>query len=298
MNGGVCPLMVLDLHQFVNRGLFHSGIIGLMSLPVPAPAAETCLSARLKHATRALHAQAERSGVMRELLRGRISWAAYLSMMRNLRAVYAALEAGLDQQGPGAFGHGLWRPELRRLAALDSDLAHWAARGRTGGPPSAGARALPAPCAAAEGGAWTPPLPEEPAPTEALVPATRAYAARLQALATQAPALLPAHAYVRYLGDLYGGQVLSRLVRQQFSLPEGPGTSFYEFGEASRVEQLRADFRSALDALPLTPPQAAAFIEEACEGFRLHGQMFEQIQAQGEAVRAAAPEGSRGLPAR
>lgn len=221
------------------------------ALPPPVP-----LSARLKAATRELHAAAERSGVMLALLRGRIEWPAYLSLLRNLRALYAALEAGLDQLPAGAAGPGVWRPELRRLPALDQDLAHW--------------RAVEAAPAAAPAASPEPPL----------VPATQAYTIRLQTLATQAPGLLPAHAYVRYLGDLYGGQVLSRLVRQQFKLPEGPGTSFYEFGEAGQVEQLRADFRSALDALPLTPPQAAAFIEEACQGFRLHGQMFEQIQAQ------------------
>lgn len=217
------------------------------ALPPPVP-----LSARLKGATRELHAAAERSGVMLALLRGRIEWPAYLSLLRNLRALYAALEAGLDQLPAGAAGTGLWRPELRRLPALDQDLAHWHA-----------VAASP-----------------EASPLPPLVPATQAYTTRLQALAAEAPGLLPAHAYVRYLGDLYGGQVLSRLVRQQFNLPEGPGTSFYEFGEAGQVEQLRADFRSALDALPLTAPQAAAFIEEACQGFRLHGQMFEQIQGQ------------------
>jgi heme oxygenase (biliverdin-producing, ferredoxin) len=221
-----------------------------MSSLAPSPAPDTLLSARLKQATRELHTQAERSGVMLDLLRGRIGREAYLSMMRNLRAVYASLEAGLDQQPPSAFWHGLWRPELRRLPALDRDLAHWAGSG-------AGATGL----------------------TEALVQASQAYVARLQALAAQSPELLPAHAYVRYLGDLYGGQVLSRLVRQRFGLAEGQGTDFYEFGGQDKVEALRAEFRSALDAFPLTPQQSAAFVEEACEGFRLHRLLFEQVQA-------------------
>lgn len=244
-----------------------------MLSPDPLPVAEHVpLSAHLKRATRELHAQAERSGVMLELLKGRITPAAYLALMRNLRALYAALEAGLDQAGQRIALRGLWQPALRRLPALEQDLSQWAEpadpAGRDAGCP---------PSAEPGSGAH---LAEPQAGALAVVPATQAYVARLHGLAARAPHLLPAHAYVRYLGDLYGGQVLSRLVRQQFQLEPGRGTAFYEFGPAEQVERLRADFRTALDAWPLTPAQQAEFIEEACEGFRLHRQMFEQIHAQ------------------
>ena len=204
----------------------------------------TGLAARLKEETRSLHTLAERSGVMAGLLRGRLGLQGYCALLRNLQAIYAALEAGLDRHAPDA---RLWRPELRRLQALELDLDRL------------------------HGGDWR---RDEP-----LTPAARAYGARLTRLAQTEPALLLAHAYLRYLGDLHGGQMLARLVRQQFGLDGAEGTAFYAFGEPPQVEALKSDFRAGLDALALTPQQADAFVAEACEAFRLHQQLFDELQA-------------------
>ncbi len=202
------------------------------------------LAARLKAETRSLHTLAERSGVMADLLQGRLSLAAYCALLRNLRAIYAALEAGLDEHPTD---RRLWRPELRRLPALEQDLDDLHA------------------------GNWR---------SDALLaPATRAYVARLLALSDRAPRLLLAHAYLRYLGDLHGGQVLSRLIQRHYRPTAQDGTAFYDFGAPAQVEQLKQDFRAGLDALALGPDEADAFVAEACEAFRLHQQLFDELQA-------------------
>lgn len=59
-----------------------------------------------------------------------------------------------------------------------------------------------------------------------------AYTARLNTIATSAdPSPLLAHAYVRYLGDLSGGQVIRRRVAKAYGLDleDGLGTKFYDF---------------------------------------------------------------------
>jgi heme oxygenase len=217
---------------------------------MPAPTASG-LAARLKAETRSLHTLAERSGVMADLMRGQLSLARYCALLRNLQAIYAALEAGLDDHPADT---RLWRPELRRLPALEQDLDGLHA------------------------GDWRNVAP--------LVPAAQAYVERLRQLAAHEPGLLLAHAYLRYLGDLHGGQVLARLIRRQFGLPaddSGAGTAFYAFGDADRVEQLKHDFREGLDALALPPAAADAFVAEACAAFRLHQQLFDELQAPAEA---------------
>lgn len=64
-----------------------------------------------------------------------------------------------------------------------------------------------------------------------------AYTSRLRALvsndtATPGPAGLLAHAYVRYLGDLSGGQFLRRRIAKAYGLDEEgeAGVEFYDFG--------------------------------------------------------------------
>ena len=207
----------------------------------------TGFAARLKEATRELHIQAERSGVMLDLMRGRMSLDAYCLLLRNLQTIYAALEAAMDEHRADANVRQLWRPELRRLAAIEQDLDHL------------------------HGGNWR----EDMRPLHA----ANAYAERIQRLARTEPFMLLPHAYLRYLGDLHGGQMLARAVRQCFNLQGPEGTAFYDFGDAQQVEGLKADFRTGLDAQDLTPQQAHAFVEEACEAFRLHRQLFDEMQA-------------------
>ena len=69
----------------------------------------TGLAARLKTETQGLHTLAERSGIMADLVRGRISLDRYCALLRNLQALYAALEAGLDQHPTDAQQLLLWR---------------------------------------------------------------------------------------------------------------------------------------------------------------------------------------------
>lgn len=211
----------------------------------------TGLAARLKEATRDLHRQAERSGLMADLMQGRISRQAYCLLLRGLQPVYAALEAGLDIHRHDPNLQRLWQPSLRRLPALEQDLSHFAA-----------------------GQDWRDSWPE-PA-------CASAYALRLTELSQSAPALLTAHAYLRYLGDLHGGQMLAGRVGKRFALQGGQGTAFYAFaeGDLQALEKLKQDFRTGLDAMEFSSEQTDAIVAEACEGFRLHGRMFEEIQRQ------------------
>lgn len=223
-----------------------------MNAVVASPAAE--LPDRLRLATRELHIAAERSGLMATLLGGRIERDAYLRLLRNLHAVYAALEPALARQASAGSEHlapapGAWaffaEPVLHRTAAIASDLV------------------------LLHGPAW----PDELALTEAAA----TYAARLQRLASEGSPALVAHAYVRYLGDLHGGQVLKRRVALALGLPGDAGLAFYEFGPAEGLPALRTAFRTALGSLPLTGPEVDGVVEEARWGFAQHIRLFAEL---------------------
>jgi heme oxygenase len=214
------------------------------------------LSDRLKTATRTAHHVAERSPMMQRLLSGRLPLADYCRLLQQLQAIYAALETALTEQKDQQEVVRLCPTTLWRGQALADDLAYLGDR--------------------------------EPHHVPGLlVAATLAYVNRLQQLSRQDPAGLLAHAYVRYLGDLYGGQMLGRRLRQQHGLNDGRGTRFYEFGDVTQVQALIVEFRAALDALTLTPSQADAMVAEACEAFERHGQIFEQLLP---AASAAGPD--------
>jgi heme oxygenase len=136
------------------------------------------LAAALRARTAALHVQAERSGIVADILRGRASRAGYARLLRNLLPAYQAMEAGLDRHRLSPGLRWFARPEMYRAAAIAADLS------ALGGAP-------------------------------ALLPAGAAYAARIAAC--DGPRLI-GHAYARYLGDLSGGQVLKRLLARTLGL--------------------------------------------------------------------------------
>jgi heme oxygenase len=175
-------------------------------------------------------------------------------MLRNLHALYAALEAALAAHAAEPALVTLAAGPLQRAPVLAEDLA------------------------VLHGPAWAEAL--------SLAAAMQAYVARLQALqaapAAEAAPSLVAHAYVRYLGDLHGGQVLQRLVARLYALPAGdsaPGTRFYDFGDTPQVLLLRQQLRRALGSLPFDAVQQDATVEEALWAFTQHRVLFEELAA-------------------
>jgi heme oxygenase len=216
--------------------------------------AATDLPQQLRLATQDLHALSERSGLMRRLVAGRADRAAYALLLRSLHEIYVALESALDQaqQWPGLQRLNL--PELHRRDALANDLE------------------------VVHGAGWR----DELAPVQAALD----YAGRLRETAAQRPLALAAHAYVRWLGDLHGGQILRRVVERSLGLQSvetgqdtRPGTNFYCFGPPQRVLELRQLLRDALARLDAGEAAVGMLIEEARWSFRQHCLMFEELDS-------------------
>lgn len=203
------------------------------------------LAQRLRDGTWALHTTAERAGVMPAMLRGALPAPVFWRMQRNLLLVYEALEAGLQQHAADPLIAPLQLGTLARSAVLRDDL------GALAGPH------------------WSQQL--------STCPAATAYASRLQALAVRHPPALAAHAYVRYLGDLAGGQALRRVAQRAYGLTGPAGTRFFEFGTPDQAAQRGRQLRQALDSLPLDEPTVQGLVTEAQWAFAQHVQLFEEL---------------------
>lgn len=204
------------------------------------------LSQQLRAGTRRAHRWVERLASVRGFLRGLLDLDSYQKLLRDLYAVYGALEAGLRLQATHPVLAPLLRPELFRQAALaaDLDFLH-------GGP---GWRTLPASAAA------------------------QAYVQRLQHLAQHEPVLLIAHCYTRYLGDLSGGPILRRMAAWALRLDDRGGLRFYDFPSLGDPAVYKAEFRRCLDQLPLTAAEQGALVGEAIQAFTYSGALFAALQ--------------------
>jgi heme oxygenase len=174
--------------------------------------AEQPLSDVLRERTWPLHATAERCGVIADILQRKADRHEYALLLRNLVPAYERLEAELcaRQEDPvlGVFAHRA----VRRADRLRSDLRSIA------------------------GAEWELSLP--------LLASGVAYASAIAKAAGDGPRLV-SHAYVRYLGDLSGGQVLKKLLGKSLSLP-AEALTVYEFPDID-TQILKRDMRDALD---------------------------------------------------
>lgn len=217
------------------------------------PSMTQSLAQRLRDETRPLHTRAERAGLMPALLRGTLPRPAYADLLRHLLALYEPLEAALARHAGHPWLAGWPLDALRRRTALGDDLALFSA---------------PVPAAAGRSDAASAPL----------VPALQAMRDRITHLAgAPAAGLLLAHAYVRYLGDLSGGQAVARRVRTAYGLAPGEGTRFYAFGSPEAATALLARCRQALAETQPSPADADALVAEACWSFERHAELFEQL---------------------
>lgn len=202
------------------------------------------LSADLRASTKALHAEAERSGIMGALVRGNCSREDYAALLVSLEAIYDALETGLASHAAHPVLGALHRPGFARHAALRADLD--------------ALRAL--------GVAVSDVLPNE----------TLRYVAQLRMLTAEDPPRLLAHAWLRYLGDLNGGQIIARIVRKSLALP-ADATRFYDFPDFTDPKAEAAAWREALDAAPLSAGTRESIVDEAITGFRRHIGLFRAL---------------------
>jgi heme oxygenase (biliverdin-producing, ferredoxin) len=204
------------------------------------------LTALMRKRTREWHIRAERSGIISELLRGRASRWGYALLLRNLLPVYQGMESGLARYRQARGVQEIFFPEVFRAGALESDL-----------------------CALCQPtwDRWPPYLS-----------AGRLYSRRVSEAADGDGSLLLAHAYVRYLGDLNGGQILRSVLGRSLGL-RSEMLSFFDFPAIPDKPAFIASFGEALDRAGHQVQWPDAIAREAAVAFRMNILLSEAVLA-------------------
>lgn len=216
------------------------------------------LASQLREGTKQSHRLAENTVYMQYFIKGIVNREAFRKLLSDLYFVYAALEAELDRHQHHVAIDSIYFPKLNRLDNLKADLAYY------------------------YGDCWQ----------QLIAPsgAARNYVFRLHRIPTTEPILLVAHAYVRYMGDLSGGQGLKNIVRNALDLPDGLGTRFYEFDAFSSIgaiKEFKEQYRDALNSLPIDRELATAIVTEANHAFNLNRDLLDSLEPE---VKAAMEE--------
>ncbi|WP_026422059.1 heme oxygenase (biliverdin-producing) [Actinokineospora inagensis] len=199
---------------------------------------------RLRMATRDEHERAERSVFVEALLDGRLGRAAYAGLLGQTYLFYEVLEdAGESWRGDPVIGEFVIDGLLRR-DSLARDLAYLS------------------------GPNWRDAVTP--------LPATLSYVDRLKEVCFSDRGAFVAHHYTRYLGDLSGGQVIRRRMREVYGLDDD-GVRFYVFDLIPKAKPFRDHYRSLLDGAPWRDGEREALIGEANVAFRLNRAVFDDL---------------------
>ncbi|WKD60458.1 Heme oxygenase [Corynebacterium ciconiae DSM 44920] len=205
------------------------------------------LSVALKASTAQAHDLAENAEFIKKVVGGELDVSAYTALLEQTYQFYAALESmsrGLQNDPIFAL---IYDETLMRLPQLRQDL-----------------RALHG------SDDWRENL--------TMLPATARYCVRLAEIGALAdgPAAL-AHHYVRYLGDLSGGQVIAVMLKRHYGVDEN-ALNFYRFLGIDKPKKYKDSYREKLDNLKLTDEQRERVLDEAGRAFRHNMEVFGDLK--------------------
>ncbi|EJO71839.1 heme oxygenase (biliverdin-producing) [Leptospira kirschneri] len=204
------------------------------------------LAVILREGTSEEHKAAESSAFIRCFMKGILEKGTYARHLEAFYYVYESMEEELERNKNNLVLKSIYFPELYRKNALLEDLQFFY-------------------------GTWK---PNDSQPSAA----TQDYVKRIRKISETQPELLAAHSYVRYLGDLSGGQILKKVAARALNLPEGKGISFYEFPAIQDINGFKQNYRAALDSLPIDDSEKQSILAESKQVFLLNQGIFSELE--------------------
>ena len=204
------------------------------------------LATKLREGTKKAHTMAENVGFIKCFLKGVVEKTSYRKLVSNLYFVYSAMEEEMERHQAHSILSKIYFQELNRKKSLEQDLTYY----------------------------YGPNWREQVAPSSA----TKDYVQHIREVSASAPELLIAHSYTRYIGDLSGGQILKNIAQRGMNLSEGQGTAFYEFNEIPDEKAFKANYRNALNELPIDEATADRIVDEANATFGMNMRLFQELE--------------------
>lgn len=226
------------------------------------------LASAMREGTKVVHRAAETSVFTKRFLKGEINADEYGRYINSLYFVYKYMEELLEQYKEHQVVKIIHFPlELNRRESIEKDLEYFYGQERIA----------------------------ELTDPESMTPAVQKYVQAMKDACAKSPALLIAHSYSRYLGDLSGGQILAkRLKKAVLKLDENDGSwdtteglNFYLFNNLGNQTDFKNFYRERLNAAKVDQNTRDLIVAEAVNSFELNIALFDEIQELSEAGKLA-----------
>lgn len=217
----------------------------IIEAPINPRLVEGGLSQLLDDGTRKSHSMAENSAFVTGFFKGVSNKDTFAKLVKSLYFVYEAMEATLESSDESRVV-ALDYPNLRRTKSLENDMEYF------------------------YGADWK--------KTATPSSATKEYCEHIRKVGKDKPFLLVAHQYTRYLGDLFGGQMMGGMAKKSLNLEKNQGTAFYNFESIPNTRTFITEWYVTLNALDFTEVQRQELVDEANLVFRLNIGIFNELE--------------------
>ncbi|KAI7902125.1 heme oxygenase-domain-containing protein [Cokeromyces recurvatus] len=225
------------------------------------------LASAMREGTKAVHRAAETSVFTRRFLKGDINADEYGRYINSLYFVYKYMEELLEEYKEHPVVKLIYFPhELNRKESLVKDLEYFYGQEQAA----------------------------QLINSETMTPAVKNYVQAMKDACLKSPALLIAHSYSRYLGDLSGGQILAkRLKKHVLHLDDTvwdttEGLHFYNFSNLGNQADFKNFYRDRLNAAKVNEETRDLIVSEAVRSFELNIALFNEIQELSETNKLTA----------
>ncbi|NLE80796.1 MAG: biliverdin-producing heme oxygenase [Rhodococcus sp.] len=201
---------------------------------------------RIREQTSVAHRETNESRFVSALLDGELNVDGYAALLAQTYLVYTKLEDAGRSHAHDDLVALFLAEELLRVPALEADLEFLL------------------------GPNWR--------STITALPATTKYLDRLDEVAFDWPVGFVAHHYIRYLGDLSGGQIVRRKLEHAYGF-RTEGVQFYTFDGIPKPKPFKDAYRMRLDSAPLSEQDRQDLIGEVHLAYRLNGELFADLEA-------------------
>ncbi|WP_261292019.1 biliverdin-producing heme oxygenase [Paraclostridium sordellii] len=182
----------------------------------------------IQQSTKKLHDMAENTGFIKRLVDGNATVESYGEYIYNLYFVYKAIEENLEKHKNDIVLKEFITPEVFRAESLLKDSKFL--------------------------------LGYELDSVE-ICDSTRVFVDRLEEISQTNPKLLVAHAYTRYLADLFGGRTIFKIIKDNYDI-HNDGLNYYMFDEIPDLKAFVMDYHKKLDLIDLNDDEKVKFLNE------------------------------------
>jgi heme oxygenase (biliverdin-producing, ferredoxin) len=197
----------------------------------------------IKNRSNVLHKAAENSGFTKRLLNKNANVESYAEYIYNLSYVYESIENNLNKYKDNEDVKPFVTPEIYRSEFIRKDVKALAENKEI-----------------------------------KVLSSTLAYVDRINTISVKNPKLLIAHAYTRFLADLFGGRIFYSLLKEHYNIGN-EALNYYAYENLKDIKSYVMNYHTMLNNLKFNEDEKEAFVLEVCNSYIYNISISNELDA-------------------